>query len=161
MSTTKRVSVLILVVLIAGNLGWTILIGQSTEAFLSLFFGFAVMIFGVFQLIRELIFLQSPKDLVIGEMVRLNEETCGDGSTYRPIYRYRYENEEREYKSNLASFTYRKMPVGTKVELMVVKKNPNIVRLNEPLLFLIPTLITLALIVIGTLFCMNGINLFD
>lgn len=158
----KKVSYGVLFLLIAITLGWTFLIERNTDAFIRLFCGFAALVFGVSVLIREIIFLRSPKDLVIGEMIRLEDDSTADGGrAYAPVYRYFFDGEEREFKSNLSSFSYKKMPLGTKAELLVFKKNPNIVRLNEPLLLLMPTLISLALIVIGILLALKGIRLFD
>lgn len=155
----RKVTYGVLFVFIAITLGWTFLIERNTDAFIRLFCGCAAFVFGVYQLIREIIFLRSPKDVVKGEMIRLQEEFVDDGSTYTPIYRYRYGGEEREYKSNLSSFTFKKIPLGTKAELLVLKKNPNVVRLNEPLLMLLPTLFCLFLMLVGILLALRGIEI--
>jgi hypothetical protein len=155
----KKVTFGVLFVLIAITLGWTFLIERNTDAFIRLFCGCAAFVFGVSVLIREIMFLRSPKDLVIGEIVRLHAKNTDDGTTFLPIFRYTYDDEEWEFISNISFLKVKKMEPGTKSELVVLKKNPNIVRLNELLLLLILTLISLALIVIGILLALKGIRL--
>lgn len=111
---------------------WTLLlIIEETRPFALIYFGSILSIGGLIGLYLRIDFDLSIKEHIIGELVFLEHVVDSDGSSYRPHYKYVYNNEEKNYRSNNSTIFKRSKSIGEKEELLILVKNPNRIRVNK------------------------------
>jgi hypothetical protein len=126
----KRIPLVFTILLLLYVLGWAIF-KENSRVYNELFIGAMFLIAGLVLLIQRIVFDVLEKDKVIGELVRLERVDDAEGRSYTPYFKYRYLGEEREYKSNISSFSFRTLPMGRKEELLILRRKPSVIRVNR------------------------------
>jgi hypothetical protein len=127
----KRMRLAVLILMLAYILGMVLFQNQELM-YNRLFFGFLFAVMGLVSLFQRLMFDFAKKDKVIGELVRLELDVDSEGSkSYTPFFQYRYLGEERLFKSNISSITFRKLLIGSKEELWIRRNKPSQIRVNR------------------------------
>ncbi|MDF2700186.1 MAG: hypothetical protein K0Q49_1742 [Haloplasmataceae bacterium] len=123
-----------------------------------MFFGTWFLIPGLIGIYFRIDFDISKKFITEGELVSLEKVIDDNGTSYRPIYKYIYNNEERSYLSPASSFFFKKTKkVGDKEVILILIKNPKRVRMKRYLL--LEYCIYIFLFIFGLFFIMKSLNM--
>ena len=157
----NKVNIMMFLIFITIGLTWVILMqNPKTQPTGWIFFGTWFFIPSLIAIYFRIDFDFSKKFITVGELVSL-EKVCDDsGTSYRPIYKYIYSNEERTYSSPVSSFTFIKTKkIGDKEELLILIKNPKRVRIKRYLL--LEYMVYIFLFILGLFFIVKGLNMMN
>ena len=140
---------------------WLVLMRYpKTQPYGWIFFGTWFLVPSLISIYLRIDFDVSPKFITLGELVSLEKVYDDNGTSYTPIYRYIYNNEERHYSSPVSSFIFKKTKkIGDKEELLILVKNPKKVRIKRYLL--LEYMVYLIMFILGLFFIIKGLNMMD
>lgn len=142
---------------------WIILISfDQTRVYGFILFGSLFVISGIFVVILRVLFDLSDKTIVSGMLVQLEHVVDEEGySSYRPHYRYVYQNNSYTLISQFTAFWYKKTKrIGDVISITINVKNPKNARINKPIYTMLEYLTGIILIAAGMLIALYGINLY-
>lgn len=157
----NKVNIIMFLFFITITITIGILMGnQKTQPIGWIFFGTWFLFPSLIGIFFKVDFDLSKKFKTQGELVSLETVSDDSGISYRPIYKYIYNNEERTYSSPVSSFTFKKTKkIGDKEELLILIKNPKRVRIKKYLF--LEYMVYIFLFVLGLFFIVKGLNMMN
>ena len=133
---------------------------EKTQPIGWIFFGTWFLFPSLIGIFFKVDFDLSKKFKTQGELVSLETVSDDSGISYRPIYKYIYNNEERTYSNPVSSFTFKKTKkIGDKEELLILIKNPKRVRIKKYLF--LEYMLYIFLFILGIFFIVKGLNMMN